>query len=88
MRPMRRLFCVLSFLLLLLSAASVAQVGNTPYTSASSHPARHRRSQCNDPGNRDAGTATHGQDGNDRPGDRNRIERNGEIGSCPNSERF
>ena len=30
MRPMRRLFCVLSFLLLLLSAASVAQVGNTP----------------------------------------------------------
>ena len=30
MRPMRRSLCVLSFLLLLLSAASVAQVGNTP----------------------------------------------------------
>ena len=30
MRPMRRSLCVLSFLLLLLSAASFAQVGNTP----------------------------------------------------------
>ena len=30
MRPMRRSLCVLSFLLLLLSAAGVAQVGNTP----------------------------------------------------------
>ena len=30
MRPMRRSLCVFSFLLLLLSAASVAQVGNTP----------------------------------------------------------
>src|SRR2546430_5103924 len=30
MRPMRRSLCVLSFLLLLLSAASVAQVGITP----------------------------------------------------------
>lgn len=30
MRPIRRWLCVLSFLLLLLSAASVAQVGNTP----------------------------------------------------------
>jgi adenosylhomocysteine nucleosidase len=30
MRPMRRSLCVLSFLLLLLPAASVAQVGNTP----------------------------------------------------------
>jgi hypothetical protein len=29
MRPMRRSLCVLPFLLLLLSAASVAQVGNT-----------------------------------------------------------
>src|SRR5947199_9382620 len=30
MRPMRRSLCVLAFLLLLLSAAGVAQVGNTP----------------------------------------------------------
>src|SRR6266513_2796441 len=30
MRPMRRSLCVFSFLLLLLSAASVAQVGNIP----------------------------------------------------------
>src|SRR4029434_10740180 len=30
MRPMRRSLCVLTFLLLLLSAASFAQVGNTP----------------------------------------------------------
>jgi len=30
MRSMRRSLCVLSFLLLLLPAASVAQVGNTP----------------------------------------------------------
>ena len=30
MRPMRRSLCVFSFLLLLLSVASVAQVGNTP----------------------------------------------------------
>src|SRR5256886_9337876 len=27
------------------------------------------RSQCNDAGNRDTGPGTHGQDGNDRPGD-------------------
>ena len=33
MRPIRRWLCVLSFLLLLLSAASVAQVGNTPRPS-------------------------------------------------------
>jgi hypothetical protein len=30
MRPLRRSLCVFSFLLLLLSAASVAQVGNIP----------------------------------------------------------
>ncbi len=34
MRPMRRSLCVLSFLLLLLSAASFAQVGNTPRPAA------------------------------------------------------
>ncbi len=30
MRPIRTWLCILSFLLLLLSAASLAQVGNTP----------------------------------------------------------
>jgi adenosylhomocysteine nucleosidase len=37
MRPMRRLLCVFSLLLLLLPAASVAQVGNTPRPAPTTH---------------------------------------------------
>ena len=66
MTPMRRSLYVFSFLLLLLPAASVAQVGNTPRPAPTT---RHRRPQCNDSGNRDTGPGTHGQDGNDRRGD-------------------
>ncbi len=67
MSPMRRSLCVLSFLLLLLSAASVAQVGITPRPAPPTRIIGILRQ--NDPGNRDAGPGTHGQDGNDRPGD-------------------
>ena len=63
---MLRSLSVFSLLLLLLPAVSVAQVGNT----LDQLPLRgHRRPQCNDAGNRDIGPGTHGQDGNDRPGD-------------------
>src|SRR5437868_4439330 len=66
MKPMRRSLCVLFFLLVLLSAASVAQVGNTARPAPTTRVIGILSAMTLEI--ETLGPGTHGQDGNDRPG--------------------